>query len=55
MTPEEENIVVLQVEIDVLQAKLDKKREVNRSDETLNTEVIYAKQHALDLIMEATI
>lgn len=55
MTPEEETIVVLQVEIAVLQAKLKKKREVNRSDETIDTEVIYGKQHTLDIIMEVSI
>lgn len=47
MKPEEESILVRQIEIDRLEAKLSKKREVNNADTTLDEEVLYAKRKAL--------
>ena len=52
MTPEEENILAKQIEIDKLQAKLDKKRENNDKDVSLDEEVLYSKRLALASILE---
>ena len=53
MTPEEENILAKQIEIDKLEAKINKKRELNHKDETLDFELIYSKKKALAEILEA--
>lgn len=53
MTPEEESILTKQIEIDMLEAKLAKKREINNADTILDNETIYAKKLALAKILEA--
>lgn len=52
MNTKEEEILRLQIEVDTLQAKLDKKREVNHADATLDEEILYSKQLALSKILE---
>ena len=53
MNTQEEEILKLQIEIDTLKAKLDKKREVNQADATLDEEVLYSKRLSLAKILEA--
>jgi hypothetical protein len=53
LTTEEEGILNKQIEIDVLQAKLDKKRGTNHSDETHDEEILYSKKSALAILLEA--
>jgi hypothetical protein len=55
LTTDEETILNKQIEIDVLQAKLDKKREVNRNNETLDEEVLYSKRKALGVLLEVQV
>lgn len=55
LTTDEEEILGLQIEIDVLQAKLNKKREINLADVTLDEEMLYSKRKALALLLEATV
>ena len=52
MNTKEEEILRLQIEVDTLQAKLDKKREVNQADATLDEEILHSKQLALSKILE---
>jgi hypothetical protein len=53
LTTEEEGILNKQIEIDVLQVKLDKKRETHHSDETHDEEILYSKNLALRILLEA--
>ena len=52
MTPEEESILAKQIEIEKLQAKLNKKRENNDKDTSLDEENLYSKRLALAKILE---
>ena len=51
MTPKEEAILSKQVEIAQLEAKLNKKRENNNKDTSLDEEVLYSKRLALAEIL----
>jgi hypothetical protein len=53
LTTEEEIILNKQIEIDALQATLDKKRENHHSDETHDDEILYSKKLALAILLEA--
>jgi hypothetical protein len=53
LTTEETVILNKRIEIDVLEAKLAKKREGYNADTTLDEEVLYAKRLALSKILEA--
>jgi hypothetical protein len=55
LTTDEEAILNKQIEIDILQAKLDKKREINHTDITLDEEVLYSKRKALGILLEAQV
>ena len=47
LTASELGIIRMQLEIDALQAKLDKKKADNRTNTTLDEEMLYAKKLAL--------
>lgn len=53
LTTEEEVIVKKRIEINALEAKLDKKRADNRGYETLDEEVLYSKRLALAALLKA--
>lgn len=52
MDASQEEILELQIEIDVLEAKLNKKHEINLTEVTHDNEVLYAKRLALAAILE---
>jgi hypothetical protein len=52
LTTEETVILNKRIEIDVLEAKLAKKREGYNADTTLDEEVLYAKRLTLSQILE---
>jgi hypothetical protein len=53
LTDNETVILNKQIEIDSLQAKLDKKREINLADCTLDEEILYSKRLILATLLEA--